>query len=163
VPFQFTVLCDRHPLHVATCALLQECLLKVGVNCAVRSLDAGAARELVRSGNFEACLVSWGTGVDPDSAASLWTTEGARNDTGYANPDVDRLFAEGRRERDRERRAEAYGRIHDILAEDQPCTWLVWQQEMLGISRRVAADAFDLRRPEHWSPGLSDIWKPTPE
>jgi peptide/nickel transport system substrate-binding protein len=160
VPFQFTVLCDRRPLQVATCTLLQECLRRVGVNCTVRSLDPQAARDLYRAGHFEACLVTWGSGFDPDSAASLWSSTGAMNACGYANADVDRLFAEGRRERDRGRRAEVYGRIHDILAEDQPCTWLVWQQDLRGVSRRIAADLFDLRGATHWSPGLSGIWKP---
>jgi len=160
VPCQFTVLCDRRPLHVATCTLLQDCLLRVGVNCTVRSLDPQATHDLLRGRHFEACLVTWGGGVDPDCAASRWSSDGAQNDCGYANADVDRLFAEGRRERDRERRAEIYGRIHDILAEDQPCTWLVWQQDLRGIARRIADDVFDLRGAAHWSPGLSGIWKP---
>lgn len=160
VPFQFTVLCDRRPLSVATCTLLQECLRRVGVNCTVRSVEPQVARDLRAAGQFEACLVTLGGGVDPDSAASLWSSTGVLNDCSYSNPEVDRLFAEGRRERDRGRRAEIYGRIHDILAEDQPSTWLVWQQDLRGVSRRVAADLFKLRGTVHWSPGLSGIWKP---
>ena len=160
VPFQFTVVCDRRPLHVATCALLRECLLRVGVNCTVRSLDPPEMHDRLRGRRFDACLVTRGGGIDPDATASLWSSTGAQNDGRYANADVDRLFAEGRRERDRGRRAELYGRIHDILAEDQPCTWLVWQQDLRGVARRIAGDLFDVRGADHWSPGLSGIWKP---
>ncbi len=160
VPFAFTILCDHRPFRVEVCTLLQECLARVGVSCTVRSLEPHDVRDLLRSGAFEACLVSWGAGVDPDTAESLWCSAGARNYCGYANADVDRLFAAGRRERDRERRSETYARIQDILAEDQPCTWLVWQQDLHGFSKRLEGGWFGLRGPARWAPGLSSTWKP---
>jgi peptide/nickel transport system substrate-binding protein len=163
VPFAFTLHCDRQPFRMEVCRVVRECLARVGVNCTVRSVEPRELHDLLRARRFEAALVSWGTGIDPDSAESLWCGGGAQNYSGYANAEVDRLFAEGRRERDRERRAETYARIQAIVSEDQPSTWLFWRQDYQGFSRALAADLFDLRGALHWSPGLSTAWKPTLE
>lgn len=160
VPCGFTLVCDHDPFRVAVAALARDSLARVGVTCTVRALDPRQVHERFRSRRFEACLTAWGAGVDPDATASLWTASGPRNVSGYANPDVDRLAMEGRRERDRQRRAELYARIAEILAEDQPCTWLVWRSQPRGVSRRIAADLFGLRAGPHWSPGLSSIRRP---
>ncbi|MFM9058456.1 MAG: ABC transporter substrate-binding protein [Planctomycetaceae bacterium] len=157
VPFEFTILCDHRPFQVAICTLVRDCLARVGVNCVVDAVEPGVLRERLAGRQFDACLVSWVGGVDPDAAESLWGSTGARNHCGYANADVDRLFVEGRRERDRDRRAVTYARIEDLLAEDQPCTWLFWLQESRALAKRVASDAFDLRGAAHWAPGLTSL------
>ncbi|MFM7107522.1 MAG: ABC transporter substrate-binding protein, partial [Planctomycetaceae bacterium] len=141
VPFEFTVVCDRHPCDVATCALLRECLARVGVTCVVRAVESAALHDELRAGRCDACLVTWGAAADPDAAASLWSTSGSRNHLGYSNPEIDRLFAEGRRERDRDARARIRGRIQEILAEDEPCTWIAWRPELRCVSRRLGGGA----------------------
>lgn len=163
VPFAFTLLCDRRPFRVEIASALRDSLARVGLNCTVLTVEPHELRERLRQRRFDGCLVSWGAGIDPDAAESLWCGGGPQNYGGYANPDVDRLFAEGRRERDRERRAAIYARIQDIVSEDQPCTWLFWRQEHRGIARDIGAELFDLRGAVHWSPGLSSVWKPTLE
>lgn len=163
VPCEFSVLCDRRPLHVAIGELVCEAAQAVGVRCTVRSVDPGDLRALVRDGRFDACLGTWAAGVDPDSLSSALSSDGPQNDGGYANPEVDTLFVAARRERDPQRRADLYGRIEAILAEDQPCSWLVWRRELRGISRRIAGELFGVRGTVHWSPGLSTFWKPAIE
>lgn len=163
VPCEFSILCDRRPLHVAIGELVRQSAEAVGVRCTVRSVDPGDLRASVREGRFDACLTTWAAGVDPDSLAAAWSSDGPQNDGGYANPELDNLFVAARRERDRQRRAELYGRIEAILSEDQPCTWLAWRRQLRGISRRIAGDLFGIRGTVHWSPGLSTFWKPAIE
>ena len=83
-----------------------------------------------------------------------------RNYCGYSNPEVDRLFAEGRRELDRSRRAEKYARIQEILYEDQPYTWLFWRNSFYGFSKSLRGYVFSPRGPYHYSPGSGSLWKP---
>lgn len=161
VPFEFTLLCDRRPFDVAVCTLLRDCLARVGVTCVVRAVESGVLRDELCAGRHEACLVSWGAAADPDAAGSLWVTGGGRNHCGYSNPEVDRLFAEARREADRGRRARIYARIRELLAEDEPCTCLAWRHELRCVSRRLGGRASALRGATHWSPGLSSVWLPT--
>ena len=60
---------------------------------------------------------------------------------------------EGRRELDRAKRAEIYGRIQEILYEDQPYTWLYWRNAFYGFSRRLRGYVFSPRGPYHYAPG----------
>jgi peptide/nickel transport system substrate-binding protein len=63
----------------------------------------------------------------PDSY-DIWdsskTKEGEFNFISYKNDEVDKLLLEGRRNFDIEKRKKIYHRIHEILAEDQPYTFL---------------------------------------
>ena len=163
VSFEFTVLCDHRPFDVAVCTLLRDCLARVGVTCVVRAVEPGTLLDEFRAARHDACLVSRGAAADPGAAESLWATGGGRNHCGYSNPEVDRLFAEGRREADRQRRNLVYGRIQEILAEDEPCTWLAWRRECRCVSRRLGGRTTALRGAKHWSPGLSSVWLPTIE
>jgi peptide/nickel transport system substrate-binding protein len=64
--------------------------------------------------------------VDPD-AYEIWHSsqiEKGFNFISYKNPEMDRLWEEGRREYDTEKRKKIYWRIHEGLAEDQPYTFL---------------------------------------
>ena len=157
------MLCDRHVEGAAVATLLRDCLARVGVTCIVRAVESGVLRDDLCAGRHEACLVSWGAAADPDAAGSMWVTDGGRNHCGYSNPEVDRLFAEGRREADRGRRARIYARIQEVLAEDEPSTCLAWRHELRCVSRRLGGRASALRGAAHWSPGLSSVWQPTLE
>ena len=81
----------------------------------------------------------------------------------YANPEIDRLYAEGRQEFDRAKRVEKYGRIQEILYDDQPYTWLFWRNSFYGFSKNLRGYVFSPRGPYHYSPGFGSLWKPRQE
>ncbi|MAC53399.1 MAG: peptide ABC transporter substrate-binding protein, partial [Gimesia sp.] len=102
----------------------------------------------------------WGTGTDPDTSINLWKTEAARNYVNYSNPEVDKLFEEGRREFDVEKRAKIYGKIHELLYEDQPYTWLYFRNSFYGFNKDLRGYVFSPRGPYGYGPGFSSLWKP---
>jgi ABC-type transport system substrate-binding protein len=102
-------------------------------------------------------------GTDPDTSENIWATGAGRNFIGYSNPEVDRLFAEGRRELDRAKRAEKYARIQEILHDDQPYTWLYWRNSFYGFSKSLRGYVFSPRGPYHYSPGFGSLWMPKTE
>ena len=95
--------------------------------------------------------------------SNIWATGAGRNFVSYSNPEVDRLFAEGRRELDRGKRAEKYGRIQEILYEDQPYTWLYWRNSFYGFSKDLRGYVFSPRGPYNYSPGFGSLWMPRQE
>ncbi|MFM7205928.1 MAG: peptide-binding protein [Planctomycetaceae bacterium] len=163
VPFEFTVLVNQQPFRIAICTLLRENLEQIGVIANVRPVEVTALQEMMQKRNFQACFSGWGSGTDPDTSENIWKTGEMRNYCGYSNPEVDRLFAEGRRELDRGRRAEKYARIQEILYEDQPYTWLFWRNSFYGFSKRLRGYVFSPRGPYHYSPGSGSLWKPRAE
>jgi len=163
VPFEFTMLVNQQPFRIAICTLLKENLEQIGVTCNVRPVEVTTLQDLMQKKNFQACFSGWGSGTDPDSSENIWKTGEMRNYVGYSNPEVDRLFVEGRRELDRSARAGKYARIQEILYEDQPYTWLFWRNGFYGFSRSLRGYVFSPRGPYHYSPGFGSLWKPRQE
>jgi peptide/nickel transport system substrate-binding protein len=163
VPFEFSMLVSQQPHRVKICTLLKENLEQIGVRMNVRPLEATVIQQLTQERKFQAYFGGWGSGTDPDSSENIWATNAGRNFVGYSNPEVDRLFVEGRRELDRGKRAEKYGRIQDILQDDQPYTWLYWRNAFYGFSKDLRGYVFSPRGPYNYSPGFGSLWKPRRE
>ena len=164
VPFEFSILTtNQPPLRVKICTLLKESLDQIGVRVNVRPLESTVVQELTLQRNFQAYFGGWGAGTDPDSSENVWATGAGRNFVNYSNPEVDRLFVEGRRELDRAKRAEKYGRIQEILYEDQPYTWLYMRNSFYGFSKDLRGYVFSPRGPYNYSPGFGSLWKPRAE
>jgi peptide/nickel transport system substrate-binding protein len=160
VPFEFSMLVSNQPLRVKIATLLKENLDQVGIRLNVRPLETTVLQQLTQERKFQAYFGGWGSGTDPDSSENIWATGAGRNHVGYSNPEVDRLFAEGRRELDRAKRAEKYARIQEILYEDQPYTWLYMRNAFYGFSKDMRGYVFSPRGPFNFSPGFSSMWKP---
>jgi peptide/nickel transport system substrate-binding protein len=160
VPFEFSMLVSNQPLRVKIATLLKENLDQVGIRLNVRPLEPTVLQQLTQDRKFQAYFGGWGSGTDPDSSENIWATGAGRNHVGYSNPEVDRLFAEGRRELDRTKRAEKYARIQEILYEDQPYTWLYMRNAFYGFSKDLRGYVFSPRGPFNFSPGFSSMWKP---
>ena len=160
VPFEFTMLVNQQPFRIAICTLLKENLEQIGVLVNVRPVEPTTLQEMMQKRSFQACFSGWGSGTDPDTTENIWKTGEMRNYCGYSNPEVDRLYAEGRRELDRGRRGEKYARIQEILYEDQPYTWLFWRNSFYGFSKNLRGYVFSARGPYHYSPGSASLWKP---
>jgi len=160
VPFEFSMLVANQPLRVKIATLLKENLDQIGIRLNVRPLEVTVLQQLTQDRKFQAYFGGWGSGTDPDTSENIWATKAGRNYVGYSNPEVDRLFAEGRRELDRAKRAEKYGRIQEILYDDQPYTWLYMRNSFYGFSKSLRGYVFSPRGPYNYSPGFSSMWKP---
>jgi peptide/nickel transport system substrate-binding protein len=158
--FEFSVLTFNIPLRVATCNLLKDNLDQIGIICHVRPMEFTVLQQKSRDHDFHAMLAGWGTGTDPDTSDNLWVTDENRNYVEYSNPEIDRLFDEGRREFDPEKRLDVYRKIHRILWDDQPYTWLYVRNSFYGFSKELRGYNFSPRGPYSYGPGFSSIFKP---
>jgi peptide/nickel transport system substrate-binding protein len=93
---------------------------------------------------------------------NLYGTAQGRNYGNYSNPEVDRLFKAGREEFDRAKRAEIYGKIHTLIAEDQPSTFLYSRNSFYAFNKRLRGYQFSPRGPYHYGPGMLGMYKAKP-
>lgn len=127
--FSFTVITNQgNALRAATAQIIQYRLRQVGIDMKIRTLEWTAfINDFIDKRRFEAVVLGWTLGQDPD-IYDIWhsskTGDKELNFVGYSNPEVDRLLIAGRKTFDRKTRAKIYGRIQEILAEDQPYTFL---------------------------------------
>jgi oligopeptide transport system substrate-binding protein len=71
--------------------------------------------------NYQICRAAWiADYVDPNSFLDMWLAGGGNNDTGWANPEYDRLIAAAARELDPERRMETFQRAEALLLDELP-------------------------------------------
>ncbi|SJZ97258.1 peptide/nickel transport system substrate-binding protein [Trichlorobacter thiogenes] len=141
-PLRFTILTNQgNQQRLMTAQIIQQRLKQVGVDVRIRIVEwAAFLKEFIDKGNFEVVLLAWMTSQDPDMY-DIWhsskTKPGELNFIGYNNQEVDRLLEEGRSTFDIDKRKKAYYRIQDILAEEQPYTFLYVPDALPVVSSRI--------------------------
>lgn len=162
VKFQFSIIVKNDPERVALCQLLQNNLAQIGIQCDIQKMEGTRLFDRLTKKQYQACFAGWGTGTDPDDSENVWATKyikEGRNFLQYSNPEVDRLFQEGRKEFDQEKRAAIYAKIDKLIYEDQPCTFLYWRNSFWGWNKQLRGYSFSPKNPFDFSPGFMSIWK----
>lgn len=81
----------------------------------------------VNTGNFDALILGWSMGIDPD-LYQIWhssqTNQNQLNFVGFNNEEADDLIVKIRQEYDHEKQVEYCHRLHRIIADEQPYTFL---------------------------------------
>ncbi|MDD2272598.1 MAG: peptide-binding protein [Desulfuromonadaceae bacterium] len=141
-PLKFTILTNQgNQQRLMTAQIIQQRLLQVGIDVKIRIVEwAAFLKEFVNKGNFEVVLLAWSISQDPDMY-DVWHSSknkpGELNFIGFNNPEVDQLLIEGRSTFDIEKRKRAYFRIQEILAEEQPYTFLYIPDSLPVVSARI--------------------------
>lgn len=140
-PFSFTILTNQGNEERAKAAeIIQDNLKKVGIRVEIRVLEWQAfLHEFIDKKRFEAIILGWGVGLDPDLYA-IWhsskTKEGEFNFISYRNEQVDALLMKGRRTCAVSERKKIYQAVHQLIAEDQPYTFLYYPMALPIVHKR---------------------------
>jgi peptide/nickel transport system substrate-binding protein len=141
-PLSFTILTNQgNQQRLLTAQIVQQRLKHVGIDVKIRIVEwATFLKEFVDKGRFEVVMLGWSTSPDPDMY-DVWhsskTNPSELNFIGFKNAEVDRLLVEGRGTFDIEKRKRAYFRIQEILAEEQPYTFLYVPDALPVVSARI--------------------------
>ena len=139
--FEFTIITNQGNKSRAVAAeLIQAHLKKVGIKVNIRILEWSTfIHQYIDKKNFDAVILGWSLSRDPDQYP-LWHSsqqkEGQYNFVSYTNKEVDKLLEEGRRIFPEKQRQKIYRKIHKILAEDQPYTFLYIADALPVIHKR---------------------------
>ena len=141
-PFKFTILTNQgNQQRLMTAQIVQQRLRQVGIDVKIRIVEwAAFLKEFVNKGNFEVVMLAWSISQDPDMY-DIWHSSkdkpGELNFIGFKNAEVDRLLIEGRNTFNIKKRTQAYFRIQEILAEEQPYTFLYVPDALPVVSARI--------------------------
>lgn len=113
----------------------------IGVEANIKTVDFSTLLDLSDASNPDrkqppVYVLGWDLGSDPDSY-SIWACDGSFNDIGYCNKRVDELMNKGRDVVDQAQRTVIYQEIQQILAQEQPYTWLYFPNNTEGIATKV--------------------------
>lgn len=135
--FEFTLITNNgNPLRANVLAIAQDAWKKIGVRCQTQVFEwAVFLQDFVNTGSFDAVVLGWGMGIDPDLYQIFHSSQAGPqqlNFVGYASPEADALIVRLRREYDRAAQRALAHRLHRVIAEDQPYTFLY-----VGLATRV--------------------------
>lgn len=141
-PFAFTIVTNQgNDLRSKTGEIIQRRFKDIGIDVKLRIIEwAAFLKEFINPSNFDATILGWTGGPEPDQY-NIWHSSkiGPRNLNfiGFRNAEVDDLLERGRRTFVQEERKKIYDRFQEILAEEQPYTFLYLSQAMPAVAKRI--------------------------
>ncbi len=155
VDFKFTLLMPQNTGESAAfMSIVQQDMHRVGVEMNIKQVEWNSFQKLTDEKNFDAMTMNWSGTLNPDPVP-IWHSSSARpggfNMIAYSNEEVDRLAVEGISTMDNQERIEKFRRIHQILHEDQPYTFLTEMKgSLLARNNRIYTQPSNLTGKEYY-------------
>jgi peptide/nickel transport system substrate-binding protein len=140
--FEFTILVNQgNDVRIRCAELIQKRLSEIGIRVKIRVLEwASLINEFIDKRNFEAVILGWTIPHDPD-LFDIWHSskqgEKELNFISFENKEVDELLVRARHTFNIEERKKYYYRFQEILAEEQPYTFLFIPYANVAIHKRI--------------------------
>jgi peptide/nickel transport system substrate-binding protein len=142
--------------------MIQSELKKAGIALDIQPMEGAAAIQRILGGSFDSAYLSWDLDPDPDQYIAFHSSQApprGQNFVFYSNPVADRLMEQARREIDMSKRKDLYWKLHEVLADDQPYTWIVQVSAKWGVNKRVRGVTASRGLGYFlWYPGEFDWW-----
>ncbi len=140
-PFTFTIMqVAGQSLQQKMLPIIKESMAKAGIDMKIQPLEWSVCLQRLTDRNFEVCTLGWTMPYDPDPY-QVWHSSqadkpGSSNHIGYKNPEVDALIEQLRLTFEMPERVKLCHKIAEILHEDQPYTFLITPDSLVGWSGR---------------------------
>jgi ABC-type transport system substrate-binding protein len=152
VKFEFSLLIYGYRPEVRSWAtIFREELYKIGVVCNLQPVEWSVMQQKMDAREFDAYTGGWGLPWESDPY-QIWHSSQAdqpksSNIVGFRHEEADRLIENLRKTFNPARRNEIYHRLHRILHEEQPYTFLYVEKSVVVAQPRVKNISFKLLRP----------------
>jgi peptide/nickel transport system substrate-binding protein len=140
-PFEFTILTNQgNTVRIQCAELIQRRLMELGISVKIRVIEwATFVNQFIDKRDFDAVILGWTIPNDPD-IYDIWhsskTGPKELNFVGFSNKEVDELLVKARETFSQEERKKYYWRIQEILAEEQPYTFLFIPYATIAVQKR---------------------------
>jgi ABC-type transport system substrate-binding protein len=141
-PLRFTLITNQgNDIRQAILAIAQDSWRKIGVDVRTDVLEwAVFIQERVNKLDFDALTLGWSMGIEPD-LYQIWhssqTGPNQLNFVGFSDEEADQLIIDIRKEYDHDRQVELSHRLHEIIAREQPYTFLFVSKWTAILDKRI--------------------------
>ncbi|HEX2735304.1 MAG TPA: ABC transporter substrate-binding protein [Polyangiaceae bacterium] len=144
-PFEFTLLIYAAPEYTAEANIFKEDLLKLGIRLKIESAEWSLMQKKMDEKQFDAFTGAWGLGWETD-AYQIWHSSQAdipkgSNRVGFRNKEADKLIEQARVTFGVEERRTLFRRIHRLIYDAQPYTFVrrrklpyCWSDDVKGVA-----------------------------
>jgi ABC-type transport system substrate-binding protein len=147
-PLQFTLITNNgNDLRKAVLAIAQDAWKQIGIDVRTDLLEWSVfIQKRVNALDFDALVLGWQMGIDPD-LYQIWHSSQTHpfqlNFVGFANSEADELIVKIRQEYDHERQVAYCHRLHEIIADAQPYTFLYVGKWTAIMDKRIVIREID--------------------
>lgn len=147
--FQFTLITNSgNDLRKAILTIAQDAWKQIGIDVRTDLLEwAVFIQERVNKADFDALVLGWAMGIEPD-LYQIWhssqTNPYQLNFVAFKNPQADDLIIKIRQEYDDERQVAYCHQLHDIIAREQPYTFLYVGKWTSVLDKKIVIKETDL-------------------
>jgi ABC-type transport system substrate-binding protein len=140
--FQFTLITNSgNDLRKAVLAIAQDAWKQIGIDVRTDLLEWSVfIQERVDKADFDALILGWMMGIEPD-LYQIWHSSQTHpyqlNFVGFTNREADDLIIKIRQEYNHERQAAYCHRLHEIIAREQPYTFLYVAKWTAILDKRI--------------------------
>ena len=148
--FQFTLITNSgNDLRKAILAIAQDAWRQIGIDVRTDLLEwAVFIQERVDKADFDALILGWFMGIEPD-LYQIWhssqTNPYQLNFVGFKNPRADDLIIKIRQEYNHDRQVAYCHQLHEIIAEEQPYSFLYVTKWTAILDKRIVIKEADER------------------
>jgi peptide/nickel transport system substrate-binding protein len=119
----------KNPISKANAELIALFLKEIGIECTLNGIDLADLSMEFEDKSFDALLLAWSLTSPPEDPRQLWHSESAdekssSNIVGFRNKTVDLLIEQLQYEHDKEKRKELLHKIHEVIHDEMPYTFL---------------------------------------
>jgi ABC-type transport system substrate-binding protein len=145
---QFTLITNSgNDLRKDIMTIVQDSWRQIGVDVRTDLLEWSVfVQERVNKADFDAVVLGWQMGIEPD-LYQIWHSSQSNphqlNFVGFSNPEADDLIVKIRQEYDHERQVEFCHRLHEIIAAEQPYTFLYVGKWTAVLDKRIVIKDVD--------------------
>jgi ABC-type transport system substrate-binding protein len=146
--FQFTLITNNgNDLRKAILAIAQDAWKQIGIDVHTDLLEWSVfIQERVNKADFDALILGWQMGIEPD-LYQIWhssqTNPYQLNFVSFKNKQADDLILKIRQEYDHNRQVQYCHRLHEIIAEEQPYTFLYVGRWTAVLDKRIVIMTVD--------------------
>jgi ABC-type transport system substrate-binding protein len=154
---QFTLITNSgNDIRKSILAIAQDAWKQIGIEVRTDLVEWSVfIKERINKLDFDAVVLGWSMGIDPD-LYQIWhssqTGPHQLNFAGYRNPEADDLIIRIRQEYDFDRKVTLCHRLHAIIAEDQPYTFLYVGKWTAVLDRRIVIRKTDPEGKDRFRP-----------
>jgi len=140
--FQFTLITNSgNDLRKAILTIAQDGWKQIGIDVRTDLLEwAVFIQERVDKADFDALILGWSMGIEPD-LYQIWHSSQANpfqlNFVGFKNKEADDLIIKIRQEYNHEKQVDYCHRLHEIIATEQPYTFLYVTKWTAVLDKRI--------------------------
>ena len=146
--FQFTLITNMgNNLRKAILTTAQDAWKQIGIDVRTDLLEWSVfIQERVNKADFDALILGWSMGIEPD-LFQIWHSSQASphqlNFVGFKNSEADDLIIKIRQEYNHERQVTYCHRLHEIIAQEQPYTFLYVGKWTAVLDKRIVIQELD--------------------